>query len=140
MTMTKTRRFAVAIAALLAGSFVLPGLALAAPRTSAPVALFGGVLKPQDARSYANRTNKNINTAVRRIQTKASMTRMSTQQRTLLHNNTLNSANILRARLAKVTADGKVTAAESKEMRDLAVAVQWEMRKAHGNLDSFWML
>lgn len=140
--MTKTRRIA-AITAVLAGMFMAPAVASAATfgsrtEAAAPQTKFIGAT--QDGRAYAAWANGEINDAVSRIQSRAARFRMTVAQRQLLTNNTNQSANILRHRVAQVTADGKVTAAERHDVRNLAVALQSELRKAHGNLDSFWLL
>ena len=140
--MTKTRRIA-AITAVLAGMFMAPAVASAATfgsRTEAVAPQTKFIVADQSGRAYSAWAHREINDAVNRIQARGATVRLTVAQRQLLQNNTNQSANILRSRVAQVSADGKVTAAERQNVRNLALALQSELRKAHGNLDSFWLL
>lgn len=136
--MTKTHRTAAAFLSLLAGMVVLPSAASAASVRERPA--ISTSRSVQNGRSYSTWANNQINGAVDRIFTNANRLRLSHEDRSLLVNNTNHSANILRQRIRQVSADGKVTASERHQVHNLTLALQAELRKAHGNIDSFWLL
>lgn len=125
--------------ALMAGVVVAPSYAAAATPTRSATPLRGFVIN-QDGRSYAAWANREIDEAVNRIYAASSRVRMTSQDRAQLINNTQASAKMMKERVHGVSADGVVTASDRQEVQNLAAAIQSEMKKVHGNLDSFWFL
>ena len=139
-TMSKIRRTAAIVAAIVMGALAVPALASAAPMPTTTFRAQYGFVRIANGAEYARSSNAAIDRAVLRIFSAANGSRLDATQRQLLKNNTVNSAQMLKARVASVSKDGVVTAADRQQVVDLANALQAELRKAHGNLDSFWLL
>ena len=117
-----------------------PGLAMAAS-PSRPLVVHRAVAARIDpARSYASWVEGRLQASLTRIDQAMLRVRLTPEQRQQIGYDVSFSASTLRARLAKVVSDRDVTDVEKQEMRLLAAAIQHDLERLHGNLDSWWLI
>jgi len=125
-------RAAVAVASLLACAMIVPAVAEAAPRRIPRISL-----RYNAAKSYERWVNSLLVSSIDRIETKVAATRGTNDAQIM--NDVHVGASTLRQRVENFAGDGSITAAEKQQLTALNLAVQAELSRLHGDLDS-WLL
>ncbi len=137
--MSRIRRIAITAALFCATLAAAPGLALArTPAIRVPIRPVAARI--QLRQPYAVWAEARLQASLDRIAYTMSRTRMTAEKRAQINNDVMFSAGVLRARIAKVSKDRVVNSIERQEMHLLTAAIQHDLHRLHGNLDSWWLL